>query len=337
VVWVGVDGSKFGIGAYSDYVGPAYSQQIPWAHNLTGDDGWLLMWVLDITTSNISEWTANLNQAYSLNLHVVLRIDTDYKFVNGTLPPIFHSFISQLPPPPSALSPLYIIIGNEPNVCDPTVWCSEINKNVTVPWQESAQIAATFLVALLPTLKDIPFIKVSPSPLAIVGHTYCQCYWGAPPPPQSVSGVHYLSTMLEAAPTLYQHADFFSAHPYPCENVVDGQGCIGWNPPEDQAIVGLTYYTQELKTIGINLPVLIAETGWSLGGDEQNNKATWQVQAYQNLYIPDPAVIGVIPFLLTTKGGLYDGFDWVADGNYTYWPVYTAVREYRCSLGFGPC
>jgi len=332
------NGNKFGIGAYSDYVGPSYQEQIPMAHNLTGAYGFLLMWVQDIPTANLSEWQENLKMAYNHAMRVVLRIDTDYKYVNGAIPSYYKDFISQLPPPPPEVEPLFIVIGNEPNECDPSSWCNETNPNVTVTAQQSAIQAAVFLATLLPTLKDIDFIWASPSPLGITGPPYCKCQWGLPIPPQTVVGTQYLSYMLEAAPNLYEYADFLSSHPYPCSDLMDGQGCLGIEKPENESLPGLAYYRQELKMIGINLPVLITETGWDLFDTEQNNKATWTVQAFQNIYWPDPVVLGVMPFLLTSKVGYgdYDGFDFVAS-NMTYWPVYNAVREYRCSIGYGPC
>jgi len=80
--------------------------------------------------------------------------------------------------------------------------------------------------------------------------------------------------------------------------------------------------------------VLVSETGWDLLDDEQD-KATWTVQAFQNIYNSDPLVFAVTPFLLTSVE-YYAGFNWVAS-NGTYLPVYNAIREFRCSLGNGPC
>ncbi len=95
--------NKFGIGAYSDYVGPAYPPvylspspllpslpilfslfflsflsfthpnydvQIPWAHNLTDDYGYVLLLVRDITAASANQtmWQDYLKLAYPFNL-----------------------------------------------------------------------------------------------------------------------------------------------------------------------------------------------------------------------------------------------------------------------------
>jgi hypothetical protein len=98
--------------------------------------------------------------------------------------------------------------------------------------------------------------------------------------------------MRAEVPDLWAKADYFSAHTYPFH----GQP---FSNPLGRA--GIENYRAQLKAIGgastASSPVAISETGWS-AADEQV-KATNMVEAYREVYLPDPTVFAVMPFLLT--------------------------------------
>ncbi len=105
---------------------------------------------------------------------------------------------------------------------------------------------------------------------------------------------------------------------------------------------GLLYYTSELQHIGRSLQVLLTETGWAtkaagLPPCSEQDKADWTVGAYKAVWLNDTRVAGVMPFMLQdATWGDTDGYEYVMMNGQTA-PVYTAVQQLRCSLGFGPC
>ena len=60
-------------------------------------------------------------------------------------------------------------------------------------------------------------------------------------------------------------------------------------------------------------------------------RAGWTVQAFKEVWLPSPLVVGVTPYALLDQP---QGFPWMANvaGVYKFLPVYEQVRELRCSL-----
>ena len=60
-------------------------------------------------------------------------------------------------------------------------------------------------------------------------------------------------------------------------------------------------------------------------------RARWTVQAYNEIWLPSPLVIGVTPYALLDQ---LQGFPWMTDvaGHYEFLPVYEQVRDLRCSV-----
>ena len=55
-------------------------------------------------------------------------------------------------------------------------------------------------------------------------------------------------------------------------------------------------------------------------------RARWTVQAYNEIWLPSPLVIGVTPYALLDQP---QGFPWMTDvaGQYKFLPVYEQVRD----------
>ena len=62
----------------------------------------------------------------------------------------------------------------------------------------------------------------------------------------------------------------------------------------------------------------------------QEDRATWTVQAYRELWLPDGQVLAVTPFLLAGAQWWPKGFPWIAQDGTTLLPVYNATRQLRC-------
>ena len=60
-------------------------------------------------------------------------------------------------------------------------------------------------------------------------------------------------------------------------------------------------------------------------------RARWTVQAYTEIWLPSPLVIGVTPYALLDQP---QGFPWMTDvaGQYKFLPVYEQVRALRCKV-----
>lgn len=159
--------------------------------------------------------------------------------------------------------------------------------------------------------------------------------------------------MVQSVPSLYaaDKVDWLSSHSYPYSGEPFGT---------HRATSGLTYYRNETALVGRPaLPVIVTETGWrrhvAVGSTatrrvstaqtemrlslsprqlemhwdpprpaptSANDQANWTTLAYERLWLHDPQVLGVCPFLLA-------GAFWEADG----WPWIVAPRTGCTSCG----
>ncbi len=84
-----------------------------------------------------------------------------------------------------------------------------------------------------------------------------------------------------------------------------------------------------LKNFGIskNLPVFITETGWSADSLPRNTIANNLIEAFENIWLPDPQVIAVTPFVLDYQSPPFLGFSWRQQGSDAFYPQYNAVQS----------
>lgn len=135
----------------------------------------------------------------------------------------YKATISQLPKAPDG-SPMMLIIINEPNICQE--WTCTDGQGKWITQNQTAIEVAHYIKDVMNELQTLPNVKVSPAPIASVGFSQCECCPGCKSSPQNVIGLDFLKLMLETIPDLYDKADFFSSHPYPCSQFVDGKGCL---------------------------------------------------------------------------------------------------------------
>ena len=179
--------NKFGIGVYGGgFVGLKVAPQLPWALNLTGRAGRVLLYVGMSFTENgnvsscaagcvpSSEDVAAVKQAYAMGLRPVVRLgqwprtirdfsdDADH-LVYTSLARAYRTFAAALPLPPDGTR-LDIQVLNELNT-DVEWKCSGGGRIST---NDTAAEVAGCLRALLVTLRPLPQLRLSAAPTAYV-------------------------------------------------------------------------------------------------------------------------------------------------------------------------
>eukprot|EP01045_Picozoa_sp_COSAG04_P001707 COSAG04_NODE_57_length_30587_cov_86.784632_31_plen_486_part_00 len=133
--------------------------------------------------------------------------------------------------------------------------------------------------------------------------------------------------------------DWLSSHSYPYSGEPFGT---------DRATRGLTYYRNESHAVGrgSTFPVILTETGWRQTTGPMDaaadgagatpplpaptdgaQQADWTVLAYQKIWLRDPQIRAVCPFLLEGKFWEASGWPWVVGGKEQ--PVFEATRALR--------
>ena len=124
----------------------------------------------------------------------------------------------------------------------------------------------------------------------------------------------FVLTAIRERPRLFSKATYFAAHPYPSQEwaplnnsanfPVELNGTSGWMAEVKNLryLVADSWATNSShdKNALLNATafrLLATETGW--GGHDDAMKTNSMVQAFQQLWDPDPVVAGVVPFLLT--------------------------------------
>lgn len=189
-------------------------------------------------------------------------------------------------------------------------------------------------------MRTLPRVSIALAPLAYVAPTKCECASPSHNPPVNFStsnDVAYIAAMRAEVPDLWTTVDFFSAHPYPFHDAP-------FSEPLGRA--GIENYRAQVKAVGregdVSFRVAMSETGWR--GTDQQMKAASIVAAYNEVWLPDPQVFAVMPFLLTAYNSspfhTSEVFwvSWAETQNGTtkqHLPQWVATRELRCSLGVG--
>jgi hypothetical protein len=273
--------------------------------------------------------------------------------------------VASLPSPPDGFAPLHVQVGNELNACNE--WqCSGPSSTSMSSAQMAAEVAGfvgDVAAAIAPlrngTHPDWPAgrLLLAHAPIANWDTSPCQC--GTQKPlGGGRSGLEFVRDMLAIDPQLYSPSvvDFLSSHSYPYSGEPFGT---------DRATRGLTYYRNESALVGRpgpGFPVVLTETGWrrhaaadtaaseserlegydelqleALPSNEKTppkpaptdaaDQANWTVLAYEHLWLNDPQVTAVCPFLLAGKFWEASGWPWMVGGERL--PVFNATRALR--------
>jgi len=338
--------------------GPGNSDQWDLAHALVGDQGYVTVVFANISkaiTEADSDSIKTIEGVYTRNMIAVVRMSPpndnrhvrndadDNTFLSYTqLAAKYRLTVEALLPKVTAGWPIYFQIGNEPNL-GPEWLChaSDLvqNPNADAGYIYYTQVAheyAAFLRDVAAALHAIgdPRVKVMNAGISPGGWEDWKCddEWVN-------SGVvlapEFISEMKVGVPNIVDSLDAFAAHTYP-----GTQLGMADQPAYVDSIPSLSYFHQQLTALGKDLPVVITETGWSIDGGghgwDRNGIATQTMAAWNGVWLSDPLIMAVTPFMLTGQGGW--GFEWWwVDTDFSPFPVYTQTKQLRCAKGFGPC
>jgi len=333
--------NRFGIGL----VGPGDTTDWDLAADLTGAGGHVLLIFPGITRDTSGPdpaWVTAIDAVYDRQLIPVVRMAPPWgdRAVRNqsddaghrsylALAAAYRRVVDGLPRRDGL--PLWIEVHNEPNLCDE--WTCRAgegpNGGATIDGATIAAEYAAFLRDAADALHAIgdPRVRVMNAGLAPGGVTSCSCGGDGFTP--GATSMDFLGQMAAAAPGVFDRLDGFASHAYPAQ----GEGW-GFFVPFDQAGPGLAIFAHELEVVGRSLPVFVTETGWSTDGGSREEIAGWTVRAYRELWLTDPRLAAIMPFML--RDPAWDRFGWAApDGS--HYPVYDAVRELRCQTIAGRC
>lgn len=333
-------GNKFGIGL----VGPGDVLDWNLGADLVGPGGYVRVVLPGITRTTQNPeaaWVASVQAIYDRGLVPVVRLappwgDTDVRNDSDDAAHLHyqalaaaHRRVVEGLPRRDGL-PLWVEVHNEPNLC--YEWTCHAGEGVggSLSYATTAHEYAALLRDVADAVHAIgdPRIRVMNAGLAPGGAASCQCGGDGGEP--GVTSLAFLTEMKAAVPDVFARIDGFASHAYPAQ----GEGW-GFFVPYDQAGPGLHWFTRELEIVAHALPVFLTETGWTTGaGATRAQIADWTVAAYRDVWLPDPRIAAVMPFML--RDPAWDAFGWASPTG-THYPVYDAVRAVRCETIPGGC
>ncbi len=97
------------------------------------------------------------------------------------------------------------------------------------------------------------------------------------------------------------------------------------------SVQGYSWELALLKRLGVrkSLPVFITETGWSRGALDESVIKRYFLYAYKNIWLPDPRVIAITPFILTYKTPPFQKFSWEKPegGFYSFYEAVASIKK----------
>lgn len=342
--------NRFGIGL----VGPGNPSQLDLAATLVGPGGHVKLIFAGVRpgmTAPTAEWSSAVRDAYARDLVPVIRFSPDWgdrrvrnQSDDGSglrftrLAAAYRDIVRGLPL--RAGWPLYVEVHNEPNLCYEWQCDAGAFADHRITMDRIAAEYAALVRDVGVALHGIgdARIRVSSGGLAPGGVRWCACVGARDATAGEWEGgstsLDFIRAMNAAVPMVFASVDAFGSHAYPAS----GRG-YGFFPPYASAGVGLRYYNDELAAVGRTLPVLITETGWSVqrdggGTNSRDDIAAWTRQAWQDVWLVDPNVRAVMPFML--QDAAWENFAWVSSAGTPY-PVYSATRALRCTRIAGRC
>jgi hypothetical protein len=137
------------------------------------------------------------------------------------------------------------------------------------------------------------------------------------------SGIYLQAVINTMTPTEFNRLfDGLSSHSYP------NPGFVG--SPYDtskRSIRGYQFELDLLKSMGVkDLPVFITETGWNGSALSRETVATNFRIAYESVWLPDPRIVAVTPFVLNYQQPPFLQFSWLREGGKESYPEFEMVK-----------
>ncbi|MBN2658993.1 MAG: discoidin domain-containing protein [Spirochaetales bacterium] len=306
------------------FSGDDLDKHLDWAESLVGPGGYVKQTfspVVNSTTAPQKMWRDYIKKAYERDLVPVIRLSGEFtgsywikpQTDDGGAPtgPGSYSQIAQAYKevvqdlPLKAGLPLYIEVGNEPNLS--FEWSGET---------PDPRAFGYFLTAVYDALKSI-------------GDDRIQVLNGALSPGRSASGktgaADFVRTMFQQAPGSINSFDAWASHCYPGWYAPNYNNHDGTAVDRDMAIDSYIVETEILEEFGRSgVDVFITETAYSLGHPDINghdrvtddNQAEWTASAFSDYWGSWDEVKAVTPYILLNEHNSdWVAFEWLESGS----------------------
>lgn len=123
--------------------------------------------------------------------------------------------------------------------------------------------------------------------------------------------------------------DAWASHSYPNPGFVGSPYGSG-----KMSVRGYQWELELLSQLGVKeLPVFIKETGWDADALGQTAVANNYREVFLNVWLPDPRIRAITPFVLNYQGEPFLKFSWRQFNSEDYYPKYYTVRDLEKSAG----
>ena len=290
-----------------------YGKQLDKAKELTGDCGIVKNLVQGVGfNADVDKAAAFVQEANKRSLIPVLRLEGKLGGVwekpdptdnYASIASKYVDFIKAVEAK-SGLKLNYVEIWNEPNLAEEWGGASDPGEY------------AQFLLAVAKAIRDYDMadgkkeINVMNGGLAVIGATSNGNY----------NTEAFINIMFTKVPELKDYIDVWSSHSYPPDQV--------------------KYRDERLLLVnhGSNLPVMITETSWGRCADAacsstaQLSTPSQFVGMYRDIWYPDSNVVGIMPFVLTSRDSRWQKFSLVDAGTLAGNDYYNTLKSYRESV-----
>lgn len=305
--------NKFGI-----HLTTANHEEIKAAANLvngkTGNWGYVTLVIPD-NDLNVDKWQAVFDELRIRQLIPIVRLATHGQGENWVVPQPQESqkwvrFLNHLN---WVTQNRYLILFNEPNHSNE--WGGRVDA------EAYADVALAFAKALKEANSDY-FVMLAGLDQAAPQQL-----------PRYGSAEYFLKTVVAqmGVEDYQRYFDGLSSHSYPNPGFTASVYNRGWG-----SVVGYEVELALLRSLGVKkeLPVFVTETGWrhDLVGEAQ--AASNFVIAYTQLWLKDPRVVAVTPFVLNYQSEPFLGFSWQKPDSADFYQPYQAVAKLNKTRGF---
>ncbi len=201
----------------------------------------------------------------------------------------------------------YIVLFNEPNHA--TEWGGRVNP------EAYAEVAYAFAKELKKTNEDF-FVMLAGFDQAAPNQ-----------PPLYLDEAEFFRRMFKrlqenGVNSVFDYIDGLASHSYPNPGFSASPYALGKG-----SVRGYLWELSYLSYLGVgkSLPVFITETGW-LRGSETKVAENFRA-AFTNVWLPDPQVVAVTPFVLNYQSQPFLGFSWKKEGSDEFYPQYEVIQQ----------
>lgn len=283
--------------------------------NSTGGDWGYITLVIQQNDRDRDKWTNVFNKLRKLHLIPIIRLATDpegenWKKAKKEDAESWALFLNSLP---WVVKNRYVILFNETNHANE--WGGEVSA------KEYGEVAREFASQLKQHNSDY-FIMLAGLDLAapneIPIHQEAQAYLQ-----------EAFTTFCPEVVGCDGYIDGIASHSYPNPGFAGSPFDFGKN-----TIRGYEHEINWYRSLfRKDFPVYITETGWDSHKVGTLTSAQNLIFSYQNLWLSDPRVWAVTPFVLNYQAAPFLGFSFIAPGGETFYPSFQLVKSLSKTAG----